>query len=73
MPWEEECSIEPHAFIPGTTADPAAGSVAMLDIGANANVSTRTIQQPIIGYALTNARLMADLSIDGTQFTRLDL
>lgn len=48
-------------------------SIAMLETGASANVSSKTIQQPIIGYALTNSGLMANLSLDGTKFTKLDL
>jgi hypothetical protein len=30
-------------------------------------------QQPIVGYVLTNAGLMANLSLDGTRIVRLDL
>lgn len=48
-------------------------SVAFLDAGASAEVTTKTIQQPVIGYALTNAGLMANLSINGTKITRLPL
>lgn len=51
----------------------ADASVAFLDAGADAQVTTKTIQQPVIGYALTNAGLMASLSIDGTKITRMEL
>lgn len=51
----------------------ADGSVTLINVGASANVTTQTAQQPIVGYVLTNAGLMANLSLDGTRFVRLDL
>jgi lipid-binding SYLF domain-containing protein len=36
-------------------------------------VDTRTGQAPVVGYVLTNAGLMANLAIDGTKITRLDI
>jgi lipid-binding SYLF domain-containing protein len=48
-------------------------SVAIANVGAAANMDTKVAQAPIIGYVLTNAGLMANLSLDGTKFTRLDL
>ncbi|MBO9651917.1 MAG: hypothetical protein J7605_25705 [Variovorax sp.] len=51
----------------------ADASVTMLKVGANATIDTQTAQQPIIGFALSNAGLMANLSLDGTKISRLDL
>jgi len=51
----------------------ADASVTMLKVGANAAVDTQTVQQPIVGFALSNAGLMANLSLDGTKINRLDL
>jgi lipid-binding SYLF domain-containing protein len=51
----------------------ADASVTMLKVGANATVDTQTVQQPIVGFALSNAGLMANLSLDGTKINRLDL
>ena len=51
----------------------ADASVTMLKVGASAGVDTATAQAPVVGYALTNAGLMANLSIDGTKVNRLDL
>lgn len=48
-------------------------SVAIMNVGADAQATTKTVQSPIIGYVLTNAGLMANLSFDGTKFTKLDL
>ncbi|MDM0110888.1 YSC84-related protein [Variovorax sp. J22R133] len=51
----------------------ADASVTMLKVGASAAVDTQTVQQPIVGYALSNAGLMANLSLDGTKINKLDL
>jgi len=48
-------------------------SVALLKIGANAQIDTETAKQPVIGFALTNAGLMANISLDGTRITPLNL
>jgi lipid-binding SYLF domain-containing protein len=44
----------------------------MLNVGASAAVNTQTAQQPVVGYALSNAGLMANLSLDGTKVNKLD-
>ena len=49
------------------------GSVALITVGAAAQVTTQTGQQPIVGFILTNAGLMANLSLDGTRIVRLNL
>lgn len=51
----------------------ADASVSLLKTGASANVDTQTAQQPVVGYVLTNAGLMANLAIDGTKISRLDI
>ncbi|MDM0044442.1 YSC84-related protein [Variovorax dokdonensis] len=51
----------------------ADASVTMLKSGASAGLDTQTAQQTIVGYALSNAGLMANLSLDGTKVNRLDL
>lgn len=51
----------------------ANASVTMLSAGANAQATTNTIQQPVVGYVLSNGGLMAGLTLDGTRITRLDL
>jgi lipid-binding SYLF domain-containing protein len=51
----------------------ADGSVALLNVGATAQVTSQTAQQPIVGYVLTNAGLMANLSLNGNRITRLDI
>ena len=51
----------------------ADAQVTVINAGANASVDTATAQQPIIGYVLSNAGLMANLSLDGTKFSKIDL
>ena len=48
-------------------------SVSVLKAGASANIDTQTAQQPVVGYVLTNAGLMANLSIDGTKVQRMNV
>lgn len=49
------------------------GSIALLNVGATAQVTTQTAQQPIVGYVLTNSGLMANLSLNGNRITPLNL
>lgn len=49
------------------------GSVALLNVGADARVTTQTAQQPITGFVLTNRGLMASLSLNGSRITPLDI
>jgi lipid-binding SYLF domain-containing protein len=49
------------------------GSVALATVGADARVTTQTAQQDIIGFVLTNAGLMGNLSLSGNRITRLPL
>ena len=51
----------------------ADASVTMAKAGATASIDTQTAQQPIIGFALSNAGLMANLSLDGTKVNKLAL
>ncbi|SCK16390.1 Lipid-binding SYLF domain-containing protein [Variovorax sp. HW608] len=65
-------SLDKFRASSGWTAG-ADASVTMLKVGANAAIDTQTAQQPIIGFALSNAGLMANLSLDGTKISRLEL
>jgi lipid-binding SYLF domain-containing protein len=42
-------------------------------IGANGVLDTNTAQQPIVGFVVTNAGLMAGLSLQGTKISRLNV
>jgi len=48
-------------------------SVTVLTVGASAQMTTATAQQPVIGYVLSNSGLMAGVSVDGARITRLKL
>jgi lipid-binding SYLF domain-containing protein len=45
----------------------ADASVTVLTVGANAQVDTQSVQQPIVSFVMTNAGLMGNLSMDGTR------
>ena len=51
----------------------ADASVTLLTVGASAQMTTATAQQPIVGYVLSNRGLMAGVSIDGARVTTLNL
>jgi lipid-binding SYLF domain-containing protein len=48
-------------------------SVTLISVGANAQVTSRTAQQPVIGYVLSNRGIMAGVTVDGSRITRLQL
>ena len=49
------------------------GSVAVINVGANGEVATNSINSPVQALVLTNAGLMANLSLEGTKISKLDL
>lgn len=51
----------------------ADASVTVINTGAKVAVDSRTVRTPVVGYVLSKRGLMANLSLDGTKFTRLDL
>jgi lipid-binding SYLF domain-containing protein len=48
-------------------------SVAVLKLGANGAVDTTTATAPVQAFVLTNAGLMADLSVDGTKISKMKM
>ena len=51
----------------------ADASVTLLNVGASASVDSKTVQQEIVGYVLTNGGLMANVSLEGTKITPITL
>jgi len=51
----------------------ADATVTLATVGANAQVSTETAQQPVIGFVLSNRGLMAGITLNGTRITRMSL
>ena len=48
-------------------------SVAVLKIGANGNLDVSTATGPVMAFVLTNAGLMANLTLEGTKISHLDI
>ena len=51
----------------------ADASVTLVNVGANAQIDSKTAQQAIIGYVLTNGGLMANVSLEGTKITPISI
>jgi len=51
----------------------ADASVSMMKVGANAQVDSATAQQAVVGYVLTKSGLMANLSLEGTKVSPLEI
>jgi lipid-binding SYLF domain-containing protein len=51
----------------------ADANITMISVGANAQVTTQTAQQEVIGFVMTNAGLMGNISLNGSRITRLNL
>lgn len=49
----------------------ADASVAVLHAGANGAIDVNTVRAPVVAFVLTNAGLMANLTLEGTKITRL--
>ncbi|MES2206209.1 MAG: YSC84-related protein [Pseudomonadota bacterium] len=50
----------------------ANATVAVATVGANGDIDTHTIQQPIIGFVTTNAGLMAGISLQGAKISKIN-
>ena len=48
------------------------GNVALITIGAGERADTTTSKDPIVGFVFDAKGLIADLSLKGAKFTRLD-
>ncbi|WP_019140147.1 BPSL1445 family SYLF domain-containing lipoprotein [Noviherbaspirillum massiliense] len=51
----------------------ADASVAVLKVGANGNIDVTQATGPVVAFVLTNAGLMANLTLEGTKITRLNI
>lgn len=50
----------------------ADATVTIATVGANASVNNRTIQQPVVGYVLTNVGLEVGASVQGAKINRIE-
>ena len=46
--------------------------IAGLDNGADGKVNTQTVQQPVVGFAVSNAGLMANVSLEGMKISHVE-
>lgn len=50
----------------------ADASVALLKVGANGEIDINTARAPTVAFVMTNAGLMANLTLEGTKVTRIE-
>lgn len=51
----------------------ADATVALATIGANGSIDTNTLQQPVVGFVMTNVGLEAGVSLQGAKITEIQL
>jgi lipid-binding SYLF domain-containing protein len=49
----------------------ADASVALIDVGAGANIDVTKIKEPVVGFVVGQSGLMAGVSLDGSKITKL--
>ena len=47
------------------------GSVAIIDMGAGKTIDTQNVRDPVVGFIFNSSGLMANLTLEGTRFTRI--
>lgn len=48
-------------------------TVAVANVGANGSLDTNTVNEPVVAFSLTNAGLMAGVSVEGVKIEKIDL
>jgi lipid-binding SYLF domain-containing protein len=48
------------------------GSIALIDVGASGSLDTTNIKDPIVAFAFGTKGLMADLSLTGSKYTKIE-
>ncbi|NYT78573.1 twin-arginine translocation pathway signal [Alcaligenaceae bacterium] len=48
-------------------------TIAVANIGANGSIDTATINKPVVGFVMTNAGVMAGVSLNGTKINKKEL
>ncbi len=48
------------------------GNVALISVGAGAQADTATLKDPIVGFVFDSKGLIADISLKGAKFSKLD-
>ncbi|MEQ1800973.1 MAG: YSC84-related protein [Gammaproteobacteria bacterium] len=65
----DEASLKKFQASDGWKAG-ADASVAVLDVGAGANIDVSKIKEPVVGFVVGQSGLMAGVSIDGSKITQ---
>ena len=47
------------------------GSVALIDMGAGKSIDSQNVRDPVVGFIFNSSGLMANLTLEGTRFTRI--
>ena len=47
------------------------GSVALIDMGAGKTIDSQNVRDPVVGFIFNSSGLMANLTLEGTRFTRI--
>ena len=47
------------------------GSVALIDMGGGKSIDTQNVRDPIVGFIFNSTGLMANLTLEGTRFTKI--
>ena len=47
------------------------GSVALIDVGAGKTIDSQNVKDPVVGFIFNSSGLMANLTLEGTRFTRI--
>ncbi len=48
------------------------GSIVLIEVGAAGALDTKNIRDPIVGFVLTNAGLMYNLTFEGSKYSKID-
>lgn len=48
------------------------GSIALIDMGGGKSIDTHNIKDPVVGFIFGSKGLMANLSFEGSKFSKLD-
>lgn len=47
------------------------GSVALIDVGAGKTIDSQNVRDPVVGFIFNASGLMANLTLEGTRFTKI--
>ncbi len=47
------------------------GSINLIEVGAAGSIDTTNIKDPILGFVMTNAGLMANVTLEGSKYTKI--